>query len=459
MRPTFRKVRTPSGVSPRYQAVVEHAGRLVAVSARDHPTIRAARRAAAELALAGSTTADPLALAAVRRRRRRVGMVPLEPVRLDGTKPAFRRTFVERFLQCTEYEADRGEDLLFGGLVHVGIHMYWKRCVAAREETRLGDLDEITREAWRTAGSGIQFGRYEEFRSVLDYFARNHIAELDTLMVLNGEPAVEVTLAVDAGWCVYTCTLDRADRVDGDDPYDPPVGVRATDYKTAYGARVDKHNFQRRFYAQMLFLSIPTLDWVDTAWDPIRSGSGPDSAIYQRGDLDQWWADMDYQLRARWDGPRGRPTGGASCSDCALRTTCGAATLAASGKPDNSDQMVELVGEWLRTKERAGTQRDALKLWFERHAPATVNGMLVGFLPPVKQTWRASDAMGIMRLMEATVPGSGKNAMVTWIDPKLVSPIMRDEAVQAGVARYDPGRADFKARRASPESDDEEAAE
>ncbi len=104
------------------------------------------------------------------------------------------------------------------------------------------------------------------------------------------QPALEHTLRADVGWAVATGTVDRMDRMDGDDRDDPPRIVQATDYKSQWAAT--PHLFQGRTYAQLAFLQ-PWAEQLEEFWwmpDPFKLRRDPNESVvvYRRGDLDDW---------------------------------------------------------------------------------------------------------------------------------------------------------------------------
>jgi len=374
----------------------------------------------------------------------------------SGTPLVFRRSYVEGFLQCTEVERASGDNAEYGIAVHDAIHQYLRQCLSAREESRISDIPQIMIEVFARHG-GVHPDRFGEAADMVEQYARSHLADIDTLLHVEGQPALEFQLTADLGWATFTGTCDRIDRMDGDDPYDPPRLILIRDYKTQW-AKVE-HTFQGRFYAALAFRDKrinSALEGVAVEFDhlPLRNGMvwhpgrvENQLAYFEPGDLDQWFNDNIDIFRRRYEGPRGHPVGGLSCQYCAKRYRCAAATLVSATMPEDKEQARELVGDWIRTEERAKLLKEALEKHYQHRKPDVFDGMEVGFLRPKKSTWRASDPQGIAGYLDKRGM-DGRSVLDTIVNKKLIPDYMYPELVTAGVARWDEGEATFKRRLA-----------
>src|SRR5258707_10406344 len=252
--------------------------------------------------------------------------------------------------------------------------------------------------------------------------------------------------------------------MDGDDPYDPPRLILITDYKTQWAKT--PHTFQGRFYAELAMRQIPSLEGVAVLFDhlPLRNGDvwhpgliDNQITYFERGDLTGWFDDINKVFQMRYHGPRGHPVGGSACQYCALRKDCAAAEMKAEAMPESKEQARELVGDWLRAKERETALHDALEQYYTRRKPDVFNGVtpdprpiVVGFLTPKDPTWRASDPPGIAGQLDK-MGLDGKSVLKTVVENSLLNKELKDKLVVAGVARWDPGEASFKKRFADGE--------
>jgi hypothetical protein len=290
----------------------------------------------------------------------------------------------------------------------------------------------------------------------VDRFVHTHLADLSTLMWIDGKPALEHTLRADVGWAIATATADRLDRMDGDDPDDPPRVIMSTDYKTQWAAT--PHLFQGRTQAQLAFLTWPDLEEFHWMPDPFKLRADPKEGaiVYQRGDLDDWWQETIIGVQQRYElrmSGRARPTGGTACQYCALRPTCPQALPVARGIPENRDQFEELFGEWIRMEQAAKIRKDSLAAWARDRAPLQIGGYEVGFLEPREPQWKATDPLGIVQHLDA-LGMDGKAALFTSIDKSKVPSYVKEGLVEAGVARFELGKPVFKRRRLGAPGDD-----
>lgn len=387
-------------------------------------------------------------------------------------KPHIRRSLMERLIACAVSESDQGENTSYGIYVHDCLYAYLLACVAHNEQTRWSDLDAIVTEQFYRIPRGLSPAHLDEARQLLDTFAHGHMANLQTLLWLphyepNGanewttdsipRPALEYTLSADVGWAVINGTVDRLDRLDGDDPDDPPRIIQATDYKSQWAAT--PHLFQGRTYAQLAFLQ-PWADGLEEFWwmpDPFRLRRDPNESVivYKRGDLDAWWEETLHGVRQRWElrlSGRAVPTGGSACQYCALRYTCPQSLPVARGIPENREQFEELAMEWTRMTESAKIRKQGLEAYAKGRAPVLINGFHYGYMTPLEPQWKATDPMGIVTHLDAAGE-DGKAALVTWIAPNKVPYDQKPALVEAGVARYEMGPAQFKRRKAGATGD------
>jgi hypothetical protein len=377
-----------------------------------------------------------------------------------GNPLEFRRSFVESFLQCTEYQQDDGSQAGFGILVHDAIQAYLRACINKREDSRMKDLPAIMTEAFARHG-GVHPDRFEEAAAMVEQFARTRLADWHRLLWRENVPCVEYKLATQVGDAWYTGTCDRIDRMDGDDPYDPPTRILITDYKTQWAKA--QHTFQGRFYAELAFRMMPSLEGVAVLFDhlPLRNPEvwhpgkvDNQIAYFERGDLTAWLDDVIAIFQLRYKGPRGHPVGGSACQYCGLRKGCAAAEMTAESKPENTEQARELVGDWIRAQERAKALGDALEAHYKHHKPDVFANIspdprpiIVGMLAPKKPTWRATDPVGIAGQLDK-MGMDGKSTLATITNKDAIPYTLYDTLVVAGVARWDPGEVSFKKRLA-----------
>jgi hypothetical protein len=451
-KPATRKV---TGSDPAsFYGLVMDAGRPVWSCPHDHPT-RGRARACAKRFLTILTRSTPTPAsqqgAVATGRRSRLELTPYQ-----GRRPVLRRSFLASLLGCAVYEPDTGENAAFGIAAHDAIHAYWHQCIAAGEESRLGDVREIVAQVLRLP-RGLSFDRRDDLLELLDQFARTHLAELDALLWVDGRPAIEYELRADVGWAVITGQPDRINRVDGGDVDDPVEGVSCPDYKTSWQTS-DDHLFQGRTYAQLAFLRWPSLQTFEWMPDPLYARHDPVPLLYVRGQLDEWWEDMLGSARAIWElrqSGRARPTGGSPCQYCDLRFACPGATLDAQLTPENDEQANEMAMSWLQAKEGLKAQRKGLAQYTARRKkPLTVNGKLVGWMTPDEARWVASDPLGIVSHATAAGYQGAKDWVVTWIDPRQVPKELKPALVEAGKARYELGPPQFKDRKVSRVKDE-----
>lgn len=392
-------------------------------------------------------------------------------------KPEIRRSLMERLVACAVSESDNGENAAFGILIHDCIYEYLLACVSAGQESRWSVLPQIVTNQFYRVPRGIGPERLDEAMELLERFTHTHTADLHTLMHLQTyepstrnvgalwvsdsipKPALEYTMKLDVGWAVITGTVDRLDRVDGDDRDDPPRIVQATDYKSQWA--VSPHLFQGRTYAALAFAQPWAYALQEFWWmpDPFKLKRDPMDGVivYQRGDLDEWWEHTLAGVRQRWDlriSGRATPTGGVACQYCALRYGCSAALPVAKGIPENVDQAEELIGEWVRLEESVKLRKASLATYFNEHAPIQVGGLEVGWLSPREEQWRGSDPIGIVNHLNAQGL-DGASVLFTAVNPKLVPSVLKDQLVVAGVARYERGPRTFKRRKAGAAGDED----
>lgn len=465
MRATARKV---PGVATFYGMVIAD-GRPVWICSHSHPTRRRAN-ACARTHIKHLPRSGPAALRLLRQSwKPQEVSVPTDP---DDGRPIFSRSHVEAFLQCVQFRDDHSPEAAYGTAVHDAVHMYWQLCIATHEESRLGDVDRIVRDAFfRSEGNDPE--RYEEARSLVYEFVSSRLLDAGQLLVVDRLPAIEFSLRADNGWCWLTGRVDRLNRTDGEDPDDAPRIIRVKDYKSGWqptgGARLDgapsngstrviPHEFQRRFYACLAFNDPRInprgeLEAVETEIEFMRYHGEPEVITYERGELDAWWEDVRWALAQRWQDRKAPPTGCNSCQFCADRITCGAATTEARAIPTDLEQARHLASDWIRTTARAKGQRAALLGFMQERDPIVVGGLEVGFLRPRKATWKASKPLEIVTHLNAAGM-AGDQVLFTAVDPRKVPDVLKAPMVEAGIARWEPGAPEFKARKAGADDGD-----
>ncbi len=368
---------------------------------------------------------------------------------LPTVKPEMRRSAVQNLLVCEHWESGSSEAAAFGSLFHRAAELYLKACREHRQETRLGDVDAIVRAAMFDAPGGVDPGRFDELRGLLEQFATTHVANLRELI------DVEVTLRVETEVADLHGTLDRLDRLDDGERFEPPTAVRVVDYKTQYA--VDDHVFQMRFYAALACLTWPTVEEVVTVADHVhRIARGQVTEVYDRDLLLQWWGDvvmygLTQLLERRVRGELAPPVGGAACQYCVKRRTCGAALEGARAIPVTDEEAVARFRDVLRIKAAYDDEWAALKAFFDGRPSVIVDNLELGWLTPAK-SWRCTDPMGAIQYLAGR--GADPAPFVSVLGSKLTKKL-KDALVRAGCATDEfPGDPVFKSRKATFGDDD-----
>lgn len=288
-------------------------------------------------------------------------------------KPIIRRSLAEGLLSCAQFKREDGEQLAFGQALHSFIAAYTLLCQAKGEETRMTDVARLAAEAWSRT-HGLKHSRWQEFLDLCQHFAESRPASLESLM------HVEHTLTVDVGFAIAVCTVDRLDRADVGDPDEAPMYIQISDWKTER-AELD-HDFQARWYSQMVFLTHRSVQNVVFAVHALRDWWKPEPYLFRRGELDLWWDMTLGGLKARLDVPHALPVGGPACPGCAKRYECARSTAVAGSIPETEDQADEQFQELLRLEEAVDVRKEGLKRFYSGHAERVVNGKEIGFLTP-----------------------------------------------------------------------------
>lgn len=467
MRPTARKIRFDRTLlvslrAARFYAVIVDDGRPVWICAHTHETRKKAN-ACARAQLKKLPRTGPAALR--RLHATWTDQVVAVPLAEDG-RPELRRSWVEAFLQCVQYQGDESPDAEWGSVVHDAIHAYWQLCIARGEESMLSEVERLVTEAFFRR-PGADPNRFQQAVDVVGGFCESRLLDAGRLLVLDRKPVIEYQLRADIGWAWLIGRVDRIDRMDADDPEDPPRIVRVRDYKSGWASsgakaleegapdderRVIPHEFQRRFYAMLAFLDpslSSELEEVETEIDYIRYRGEPQVVRYFRGELDGWWRSVLWALEQRWQQRGGPPTGCASCPECALRATCGAALTVSKAVPHNEEEARELAQEWIRAKELTASRGSALKVYAEKHDPFVVGGLEVGFLRPHDAQWKPNNARTIEIVKHLDLAGLNGEAATypAGVASDKIPKNMRAALVEAGLARWEYGPPAFKSRK------------
>ncbi len=287
------------------------------------------------------------------------------------SKPVVRRSLAEALLACSDFQREDGERLAFGVAFHDFVALYWRHLQSVREESDLTAVRGLAGKAWART-PGLLQSRFDEFMDMCERFAAMYLGELATLT------DIEHTEVLDVGWAVLTCTIDRVDRRDGGDPDDDATWESIRDEKTEQGEM--DHAFQIRWYVQMRFLNHPRLRRISFIINPVRLGRPDEPIDFERGDLDEWWEITLDGLRRRLETPKGNPTGGPKCYECALRATCGKALAEAREIPTTEAEADEQLAEHHRMEAAAEVRWAAQKEWYRGRDERVVGGEEVGFL-------------------------------------------------------------------------------
>lgn len=303
---------------------------------------------------------------------------PTQIPMLNG-RPVIRRSLAEALLTCSRHVREDSERMAFGQAVHEFIRHYFLRCHELREESLLDMVGEIAETAWNSIDGNRQ-DRWDEFMFTCEEFARNHEAELDTLLL------IEKAQVVDVGWALLTCQVDRVDRIGGGDRDDPPTKLRLRDYKTEW--RLGSHLFQVYWYVHTLFLTYRWVREIEVEIDLVRSPGRPTAPlVFHRGELDIWWKWRMAKLRplvaAILAGTNtAPPVGGPACDGCQIRYSCARAVAPAALMPTNDDQARALFADHLRLREGAQVAKDALAQYQDGKEPLIGHGFRFGNQTP-----------------------------------------------------------------------------
>ena len=354
-------------------------------------------------------------------------------------KPVVRRSLAEGLLACAQFVMEDGEQLAFGQAVHTFIAAYTLLCKATQEETRLTDVSRLAGEAWART-PGLLQGRWSEFVDLCQHVAESRPANLTTLMF------VEHTLTHEEAGVTWVCTEDRIDRSDFGDPDEDPRVVQITDFKSERG-ELD-HTFQSRYYTQMVFLTMPSVDQVIFSIQALRDWWVPEPDIYIRGELDLWWKATVAGVKARLAVPNAPPTGGPSCPSCSKRYQCARSTAVAAAIPETEDQADELFSDLLRLEEALDVRKQGLKHWYSGHPERVVHGKEIGFLTPREENLivTAEPMVIVKYLNRKHMQGSS----VLKVDKEQINHGMADKLIEAGLAKREFSKPAFKWRNFVP---------
>jgi hypothetical protein len=355
-------------------------------------------------------------------------------------KPILRRSAVQALLACTSYESGPSPNAALGSVVHDAIAAYLLTCRTGGEETRIADVEQLATEAFFRIPRGLDAGRLEEARMLVDRFARTHVADLATLL------HVEKTLTHDVGFALVNGTVDRIDRADGGDPDDPFTEILISDWKTSWA--VEDHLFQMLFYAALACLTWPSVDVVTTRIDHFRLNDGIVEASYERAFVLEWFADIMEALQKRLSEPKGEPTGGAGCQFCAKRLTCGYAIAPFNALPENDAQAEEVIQDWIRLDAAELETRKVLEAYFWARDALEVNGLEVGFLESHNPVFRAAADLATVEAKARELMLDPEQIIETRLRSQGVPMAAKRALVEAGVAEFVPGPPAFKKRKA-----------
>lgn len=359
-------------------------------------------------------------------------------------KPLVRRSYAEHVLSCPRFEDETGEMAHFGTAFHAFVDSYFGHCREIGEEYDLAAVHDIAHGAF-FGEPGNDPNRWQEFLDLCSQFAQARNAELSTLL------ALEMGIRIETDAAVLTCIPDRIDLKEG--PAPAPTWVVLTDYKTER-AEMD-HDFQRRWYVQMLFLRWPSLERITFVVDRVRWPRDPEIHEYERGQLDEWWADIMAALSSRLEAKdRLGPTGGPACEHCKLRARCAEAISPWRDLTIRNDEEVEaFYSEMIRHQEAYGSRREVLAAYF-KDRPARLLGagphrVELGYLRPRKDSFTPTATADVIK---AWFDANGfEGAAILKVDGEaLTNEWIREKLAEAGLATYKSGKPQFKFRKADP---------
>lgn len=368
---------------------------------------------------------------------------------LADTRPEIRRSRAQGKIACEGFQLEENERLARGTAVHRFIHRWTGFAEGAGREPDYAEARELAKGAWADT-PGLDTFDYEDFMDLCQRYAQSHLADLDTLI------GYEQTLKLDVGWAVLTCTYDRLDRFREDDPDDPLWRALLRDYKTEH-RRMD-HEFQKRWYAQMLLIALTSLEEVWWQEDPLRSPNLPDPERIVRGQFDEWWEVTLKALYQRELEPTGERYGSVNCFECVNRVDCAHALRPATILPRTEEEARLLAREQRRFQAGAEARWNALAAYTNGRAPIFVEGEYVGHMAPIEDRLviTASDEEVLDYL--AQTPGFEPEKIERWPSKSalvtsrglLTNPGIREKLVAAGLAKLVPGEPEMKARKTPP---------
>lgn len=369
--------------------------------------------------------------------------------------PLLRRSWIENFLTCPAYASDNSERAQFGTMMHEGIHVYLRECVARKQDSLLSEVDRIAREVFHRVPRGIPPGRLFEFRELLDHFARALPVDRQNLL------RTEFPLFVDVGWAVLTCHPDGEWRTDSGDVDDPVESLVMRDWKTSWN--YGENLFQTRFYVMSRALQ-PDAEGLEEitfeTW-PLRGFADPIEYTFTRydweqGELRDWWEnDVLKPLRDRFPqraklGPRG----GAACEYCAKRLYCGESVPPASIAPETQEDLVEFFTETRRVEELYKTRRDAIRMFMKNRKPVVIEGYEVGNNMPREAQEEPRVIQGrdeeVIEYMNSIMPGAGDMVRRQGVWPKLINPEWWRPMKEKGLIEIIPKKTEFGWRKYRP---------
>jgi hypothetical protein len=364
--------------------------------------------------------------------------VPRVTNRSGRRVPLIRRSTAENVLACPTWSRANSEAAAFGQLVHEGIAVYLQTLKHYSEDTRIRDVDRIARSTFHRTPRGIPLDRLDEYRDLLEKYARSLPVWHGTLL------RVEHQLRHDIGWAVLSGQFDVEERIDSDDVDDPISAIRLTDHKASWDTA--PNHFQMRWYTCLAFLEPgrEALEHVEFRTVALRGNADPWEEEWSRwdfehGELGDWWEnDVLQPLAELW--PKRRqlgPHGGPACQYCAKRLTCGSSVPPASIAPRDSTEAEEFFQDLLRLDALVEERRKALWQFFSDRDPQVLAGHDVGYLESRDARPKVSVAEGrdeeVITFMNTMQPGAGDMVRRRGVWPDLIHrdwwPVMEQQGL------------------------------
>lgn len=333
-----------------------------------------------------------------------------------ASKPIIRRSQLQALLACPVYENGPSEPAAFGSLMHE-IYATWARAsVRAPGIPTMALMADVV-AMFLSAPAGVRADRFDEVRELAFRFADTHEPSLDSL------EGVELTLGWDIGPAILVGTLDRLDRNGAN-------SLVITDYKNWWSKGDDR--WQLRFYAALVLLARPHIDFVVMRSDYVRLADGVVEFTEDREAILGWWEELVIPGAIKvlsGDVPQ-EPIGGSACQFCRKRWECALSVAPYRHEPQSVEEAHAMFAETVRLDAAVEERRAALREWYKGHPSEIVNGLEVGYLAPKEPKWQVLHPSAAVDYL--TQQGLVKDAIT--VDSRRVPARIKRHLVSVGLA-------------------------